>query len=276
MYQPFLYLDMRLDWISLFRECWILISRLAYSGVFALFLLACIVWTHYYYPESSALPRYDFLFIMAVLFQILLLVTRLETLQEVAVIMVFHAMAMVMEWFKTLDTIGSWQYPGQFYLGIAQVPLFVGFMYSAVGSALARGMRVFQMKLIHPPRLRWAVVLALLIYINFFSHHYMMNLRWPLLVVAIALYRKTTVQFTLYERVRAWPIVWAFTFVAGCLWLAENIATYAQVWVYPTQKNGWVMVDWDRMLAWYLLIQLSFTLVYALVNQKETRAKAHQ
>lgn len=247
------------------HELAVLVGKLVYSGVFALFLLACIVLTHRFYPSDALLPRYDFLFIIAVLFQMVLLWTRLETVQEVAVIMVFHALAMVMEWFKTQAVIGSWYYPEAFYLGVGHVPLFAGFMYSAVGSAIARGMRVFDMRLLHPPRLRYAGVLVALIYLNFFTHHFIVNLRWVLLVAAVALYVRTWVVFTLVERVRQIPLVAVFAFVALCLWLAENLATFAQVWLYPTQKDDWVSVDIDRVPAWYLLIQLSFVLVYALV-----------
>lgn len=48
------------------------------------------------------------------------------------VIALFHLVAMGMEIFKTHPSIGSWQYPEEFRIGIMNVPLFAGFMYSAV------------------------------------------------------------------------------------------------------------------------------------------------
>ena len=253
------------------NEWMVLLRKLADSGVFALFLLACIVLTHYAYPSDARVPRYDFLFMLAIAFQIFLLWTRLETLPEAVVIMIFHVMAMCMEIFKTQDAIASWYYPEAFYLGIGKVPLFAGFMYSAVGSAIARGMRVFEVRLLKPPRLEYVGVLVALIYMNFFTHHYMMNLRWPLFVIALVLYQRTHIQFVLVERVRQMPIIWVFAFIACCTWLAENLATFTRVWLYPTQKDGWIAVDWDRLLAWYLLIQLSFVLVSALLKRKPAR-----
>ena len=43
-------------------------------------------------------------------------------------------MAMVMEIFLTHPAIASWQYPQPAVFKILTVPLFAGFMYSAVGS----------------------------------------------------------------------------------------------------------------------------------------------
>ena len=255
------------------HELAVFTSKLAYSGVFALFLLASIMLSHYFYPRDAVLPRYDFLFIVAVCFQVFLVWKKLETIPEVIVIMVFHVLAMIMEWFKTQDAIGSWFYPEAFYLGVGKVPLFAGFMYSAVGSAIARGMRVFRMELIQPPNLIWMGLLSALIYLNFFTHHYILNLRWVLLALAVVSYWRTQIRFVLVEFERSVSIIWAFAWVAVCLWLAENIATYAQVWLYPIQKDGWQLVDWDRMVAWYLLIQLSFALVYGLTQCKPSTAK---
>ena len=52
-------------------------------------------------------------------------------------------MAMVMEIFLTHPAIASWQYPQPAVFKILTVPLFAGFMYSAVGS-FARSIRLLQ------------------------------------------------------------------------------------------------------------------------------------
>ena len=83
-----------------------------------------------------------------------------------------------MELFKTSDAIGSWQYPEEYLFGIGNVPLFTGFMYSAVGSYIARVWRLFDFQYTHYPA-RWqTVVLVSLIYLNFFTHHFIWDLRW--------------------------------------------------------------------------------------------------
>ena len=57
------------------------------------------------------LARYDFLFITAVLIQIVLYLTDLETKDEVKVICLFHIIGLILELYKTNPLIGSWSYP---------------------------------------------------------------------------------------------------------------------------------------------------------------------
>lgn len=115
------------------HELWLFGLKQAYACMFGGFLLAVMILTSFWYPIEG-LHRYDFLFLAAVAFQIFLLITKLETPREAIVIVVFHVVATIMELFKTSDGIGSWSYPDEFVFGIANVPLFAGFMYSAVGS----------------------------------------------------------------------------------------------------------------------------------------------
>nr|WP_286146102.1 DUF817 family protein [Shigella sp. FC1967] len=49
-----------------------------------------------------------------------------------------------MELFKTSAAIGSWKYPDFAYTKLWEVPLFTGFMYSAVGSYLIQAWRFFK------------------------------------------------------------------------------------------------------------------------------------
>ncbi|MEI9904489.1 MAG: DUF817 family protein [Asticcacaulis sp.] len=87
---------------------------------------------------------------MAVLIQGVMLWTRLETFREMQVIFLYHVTGTLMEVFKTY--IGSWIYPEAAWFHIAGVPLFTGFMYGAVGSFIARAIRVFDMRFSHTPR----------------------------------------------------------------------------------------------------------------------------
>lgn len=57
------------------------------------------------------LPRYDALLIFAVVFQAILVWSKLETWDELKAICVFHLVGFMMELFKTSATIASWQYP---------------------------------------------------------------------------------------------------------------------------------------------------------------------
>ncbi len=44
----------------------------------------------------------------------------------------------------------------------------------------------------------------------------------------------------------------------------ENLGTVARAWQYPGQENGWKPVHFSKFTARYLLMQLSFILIYAL------------
>ena len=143
--------------------------------------------TRFWYPIDF-LDRYDFLFLAAVAFQVLLLSFRLESPREAVVILIFHIVATVMELFKTSDGIRSWQYPEPFLIGIGNVPLFAGFMYSAVGSYIARVWRIFDFRYSHYPPMWSTVVLVTLIYINFFSHHYVYDIRWLLIFASMLMF----------------------------------------------------------------------------------------
>ncbi len=224
-----------------------------------------MVVTHLWYPIEG-LHRYDFIFLAAIVFQLCLLIFRLETWREAVVIIVFHIVATVMELFKTSDAIGSWSYPEDFFFGIGNVPLFTGFMYSAVGSYLVRVWRLFEFRYNHYPRRRWTVLLVSAIYINFFTHHYIMDFRWLLLAWTVVLFFRTTIHFRVIEVHRHMPLLIGWFLVALFIWFAENIATFANVWMYPSQVNGWQMVSLNKLTSWYLLMLLSFVLV-TLINE---------
>lgn len=231
--------------------------------MFGVFLLCLIVITKFYYPFGSELlagiERYDFMLACSVAFQIFLLVFKLESVKEFAVIILFHALAMIMEIFKV--NVGSWIYPEPAQVAFMGVPLFAGFMYSAVGSYIARSQRLFQVRYIGYPNVWLTVVLVVLIYLNFFTHHYMWDMRWVLTAFSIFLFYKTVLRFKISEHHFQVPLLPVFFVVAVLIWLAENIATYSHVWLYPNQERVWQMVSVAKVSSWYLLMLLSFVLV---------------
>lgn len=249
------------------REFVIFGVKQANACLFAGALLAAILVTHWWYPVPGLL-RYDFLFLFALALQVILLVTRLESLREAAVIVVFHLLATGMEWFKTSDAIRAWQYPEPFRLGFLNVPFFAGFMYSAVGSYIARVWKIFEFRFSHYPP-RWpTVVVALLIYANFFTHHFIWDVRWALFAVVVGLYGRVWIYFKVAETYRRMPLLMGWFLVAMFVWFAENVGTYAKVWLYPNQKAGWELVPITKLAAWLLLLILSFVLV-SLVRKPE-------
>ncbi|MEQ1615697.1 MAG: DUF817 domain-containing protein [Hyphomicrobiaceae bacterium] len=236
----------------------------AWACLFGALMLILLIATHLAYPKGAGLARYDFLTLAAVAIQVAMLRFRLETREEAAVILLFHAVGTAMEIFKT--SVGSWVYPEASLLRIAGVPLFTGFMYAAIGSYIARVWRLFDFQFTrHPPL--WAVgLLALAIYVNFFAHHYVWDAR-PLLFLGTALlFGRTWVHFKIWQVYRRMPLLVGFGLVALFIWFAENIGTFTAAWVYPSQKASWHMVSTGKLGAWFLLMIISYTLVAAVAG----------
>lgn len=94
---------------------------------------------------------------------------------------------------------GSWVYPEENFFRIGGVPLFSGFMYAAVGCYMARINRILDIRLNHYPPLWTTLVLAAAIYINFFSHHFMWDIRWALFALTFALFWRTSMHYRVFR-----------------------------------------------------------------------------
>jgi uncharacterized membrane protein YoaT (DUF817 family) len=231
----------------------------AWACLFGAAMLVLLVATALFWPDAALLARYDALVIGAVAIQALLLATKLERWDEALVIFIFHVVGTAMEVFKTAQ--GSWIYPEPSVLRIGGVPLFSGFMYAAIGSYIARAWRLFEFRFSHYPP-RWAPwALALLAYVNFFSHHYLPDIRVGLYAASAAIFARAWIWFTPDRTPRRMPLLVGFVLVALFIWFAENIGTFAGAWIYPSQRDGWRMVGVEKLGAWYLLMLLSFALV---------------
>ena len=133
------------------------------------------------------LPRYDLLLLFALAVQTWMVWTKLETVDELKAICLFHAVGFALEAFKVSGSIQSWSYPDFAYTKVLGVPLFSGFMYAAIGSYMIQAWRLFDLRVLHHPPYWMAVTVALLIYANFFTHHYIGDYRWYLAACALGL-----------------------------------------------------------------------------------------
>lgn len=231
----------------------------AWACLFGGLMLALLLATHLYYPEETSLHRYDFITLAAIGIQAAMLAFRLETWSEAKVILIFHLVGTIMELFKT--AAGSWIYPDPSVLKIGDVPLFSGFMYAAVGSYIARVWRIFDFRYSHYPA-RWATyALAVAIYVNFFAHHWLPDIRYLLFGVTILLFWRTRIHFRIWLKHRWMPLLLGFFLVAIFIWGAENIGTFARAWTYPGQEDGWQPVSLAKLGSWFLLMLISFVLV---------------
>lgn len=218
------------------------------------------------------LPRYDFLFLAAMIVQVVLYFTKIETKDEIKTIALFHILGLILELYKTHPAIGSWSYPEFSYFKIGTVPLYSGFMYASVGSYLSQSWRIMKLKLTGHIPYHAVAALAIAIYLNFFTNHILPDIRWILIPLVFFLYRNTWAEFIVTYTVRRMPIAISFLLIAFFIWIAENISTYLGAWKYPNQLTTWNMVGLGKISSWYLLVIISFILVANLKHVKEERA----
>jgi len=233
-------------------------SACLFGGLMVALLLASWRW----YPADAPLARYDFLTLAALAIQLILLLSRLESIEEARVILLFHVVGTLMELFKT--SIGSWEYPEPSLLRLGGVPLFSGFMYASIGSYLARVWRLFDFRFTRHPPFRATVVLAGAIYLNFFTHHYLPDIRALLFVALAWLFGPCWVHFRVRRAHRRMPLLLGFALVALFIWFAENVGTLSKAWLYPAQRHGWHMVPLGKLGAWLLLMVISYVMVSAV------------
>ncbi len=242
------------------RFGWLELQSCAFAaGVFAGLALA--------YAVPLPLARYDFLLVWCLALTFGFWLVGLETWREVLVIFAFHALGLGLELFKV--HVGSWTYPGEALTEIGGVPLFSGFMYAAVGSYICQAWRRFDLRVSHYPPLPTTLV-AVAIYANFFTHHWILDLRLALAVAGLWVLRRCQVHFTVGETRYRMPLSLSFVLIGFFLWLAENLATFLNAWRYPGQTDVWEVVHTSKLGAWALLVTMSFVLV-ATVKAQEGR-----
>ncbi|QLC24229.1 DUF817 domain-containing protein [Parasphingopyxis algicola] len=257
-------LDFERHWQRRLYEFLLFGFKQAWACLFGGLMLALLLGTFLFYPDNAPLTRYDFLTLAALAIQVAMLAFRLETLDEAKVILIFHIVGTVMELFKTAN--GSWLYPEASVLRIGEVPLFSGFMYAAVGSYIARIWRIFDFRFSRYPPVWTTYALAAAIYVNFFAHHWLPDIRYLLFALTALLFWRCRIWFRPWRRPRWMPLLLGWLLVALFIWFAENIGTFARAWTYPGQEDGWEMVSLAKLGSWYLLMIISFVLV-AIVNR---------
>jgi uncharacterized membrane protein YoaT (DUF817 family) len=220
----------------------------------------------------SGIPRYDLLLMIALATQAVMIWAGLESLDEIKAICLFHVVGFGLEVFKTSKGIQSWSYPDFAYTKVWGVPLFSGFMYAAVGSYVIQAWRILDLRVRHHPPYWMAGAMAVMIYVNFFTHRYIGDYRWYLACGLAGLYARTTVYFRPLDRRRRMPLLLAFVLIGFFLWVAENFSTFFAIWRYPNQIGAWATVGAGKWSSWSLLIVMTFTIV---ANLKHVKARIH-
>lgn len=213
------------------------------------------------------IPRYDALLIFGIVLTAFLWLIGWETGREVAVIAAFHVVGLGLEIFKVNQ--GSWVYPEEAYTMVAGVPLYAGFMYAAVGSYIVQAWRRFDLR-VTGFRLVPLTILAIAAYANFFTHHWIPDVRWLIAGLFVWELRASLVHFSVWGHRYRMPLALAFVAIGASLWIAENAATFLGAWKYPDQLEVWSAVHMGKFGSWALLVSLSFVLVAALKSAEGT------
>lgn len=254
----------RVLWLDFLRFAWLQLL----SSVFGIAVFLILAFTRVI--EIPGLPRYDLILILCLAVQWLMVKSKMETWDEVKVISLFHVIGLILEIYKVHH--GSWAYPEEGYLKLAGVPLYSGFMYAAVASYITQAWRRFDLSMRPLPPGWLAIGLASAIYINFFTHHYLVDFRWWLMGAVMLIYSFTRCSFTVNVR-RYWmPLSVSFILIGLFIWVAENIATYLGAWKYPDQEFAWTMVHQSKISSWFLLVIISYIVVAWLKDVKSAKA----
>lgn len=253
-----------------FKELWIFGLKQTRACIFAGAFFVLLFLSHKL--PLGPIHRYDFLFVAAVLIQVVLYLTKIETKDEIKTIALFHLIGLCLELFKTSPQIAAWSYPEPAFFKIATVPLYSGFMYAAVGSYISQAWRIMQVKLTGPIRYTASAILACIIYLNFFTNEFLPDTRWLLIPLVFVVFYGVRSEFVVTKRIYRLPLSLTFLLIAFFIWIAENISTYLGAWKYPHQNGAWDVVSFKIISSWYLLVIISFILVAYLKQIKERRA----
>jgi uncharacterized membrane protein YoaT (DUF817 family) len=234
-----------------------------WAALFGGLLLIALIATSRIWQPDWAIARYDALLIYALALQALFLATGMESWREARVILLFHLTGTAMEIFKV--HAGSWAYPGDGVMKLWGVPLFSGFMYASVGSYMARVIRLFEMRFAPYPPFWTTLALALAIYVNFFAHHFLPDIRLALFAATVILFAQTRIWFRIGDNHYWMPLPLAAFLSSFFLWIAENVGTGTKTWLYSGQADHqWV--SFAKMGSWYLLLYVSFVTVTLVIR----------
>jgi uncharacterized membrane protein YoaT (DUF817 family) len=240
----------------------------ALSCLFAVFIFLILAGTKFLPSSFLIIPRYDLILILCIFTQIIFLLFKLESLEDLKSISFFHVIGLLLEIFKV--HVGSWKYPEFAYTKIFDVPLYSGFMYASVGSYIVHAWKRLQLKIDNFPKSYISFGICFLIYSNFFTHHFIYDFRWILTLLMLVTFYKSLVHFKINGVEYKISLVLSFVLIGFFIWIAENIATFFKAWQYPNQELAWSMVDIGKISSWFLLVIISFIIV-ALQKNREIK-----
>ena len=136
-------------------------------------------------------------------------------------------------------------------------------MYASVGSFIARVIRIFDMRFAPYPPLWMTFTLGTLIYLNFFTHHYIWDARYLLFAATLILFIRTRVWLRIADADYWIPLPLAALLTSFFLWVAENVGTGTRLYA---GADGIAMVSLAKLGSWYLLLYVSFVTVTVVMR----------
>jgi uncharacterized membrane protein YoaT (DUF817 family) len=232
--------------------------------IFPVAIFATLAFTKY--VDVPLFYRYDFILLVCVCVQFLMVYFKLETIDELKVISLFHIIGLFLELYKVSK--GSWAYPEFAYTKLGDVPIYSGFMYASVASYICQAWRRFDLRFHQWPPATISFPLAAAIYFNFFTLHYITDLRWVIIASLFFIFRKSYVTFVSRGVTYKMNIILSFLLIGSFIWLAENISTFLGAWQYPNQQRQWNVVHFGKLSSWFLLVIISIIIVANLKHIK--------
>jgi uncharacterized membrane protein YoaT (DUF817 family) len=253
---------------SSLRDFILFARKMLLALLFPIAIFAVLAFTHYLRFPILGLGRYDCVLILCIAIQVALVRLKIESIDEAIAITWFHLLGLGLELFKV--HVGSWSYPEPAWTKFFGVPLYSGFMYASVASFLMHVWRKLDMTLEDWPQ-PWAVaLLGGAIYLNFFTHHFIADLRWLLIFGICFIFFRIKVTLINTDKRRVFPLVGLFFGLGLFIWIGENVATFLGAWAYPDQMHGWSMVHLAKIQSWFLLGIISFMLVAQLKRRSKS------
>ena len=245
------------------REFWAFFVKQVQASIFALFIFAMLLVSHW----QHVLPRYDFMLVTCLGLQVFMWKRGLETKKEVATICIFHLVGLMLELYKVRH--GSWAYPEFAYAKYAGVPFYSGFMYAGVASYIFQAYRVFDLEFTRMPKKWLALLGVVLVYLNFFTAHWLGDNRIWLSLALVAMFAPGQSNFTCNSKRLKMPLALSMALIGFFVWIGENICTYLGAWVYPHQVNGWHPVDASKILSWSIMVTVAFVIIWTWKERGE-------
>ena len=227
--------------------------------LFPALVFAMLALSHFF---TGIVPRYDFMLIACITIQTVLYYTKIETRDEVLVICIFHLLGLMMELLKV--HIGSWTYPEHAFTKIGGVPLYSGFMYASVASYMCQAWRRFDLRIINWPKHSVIRIIGGFIYLNFFTNHFMYDIRYIIGLFILYYFKQSVVIFHIDGKARRMPVILSFLLIGFFIWIGENAATLLGAWKYAYQHKGWTIVNYQKISSWGFLVIVSYIIVAEL------------